>query len=1017
MKPGHERLISIIETTTDFICLADGEGNILYINPAGRKMIGLGKDTDVSNIKIMDTVPESWKEFMENEVIPAAVRDGSWSGEIGLLHRDGHEIPSWASIQVAKTPEGKIRNFTAILRDLTERKKTEEALKKSEASLSEAQHIAHIGSWDLDLVNNKLRWSEEVYRIFGLNPQEFGATYEAFLSTIHPDDRGYVDKKYRASVEKDSPYDIVHRIVRPDGEVRYVNEKCRHLRDESGTVLRSIGTVQDITERRRSEGIIHARAGLFEYAENHTLDELIEETLNEVEKLTDSLIGFYHLVDPDQKSLTLHNWSTRTKREYCKAKGKGSHYKIAQAGVWVDCVHQRRPVIHNDYASLEHKKGLPKGHAPLIRELVVPVMRGDQIMAILGVGNKPSNYDEQDVKTVSLLADLAWDIAERKKREADMKRYLDELEVLREIDKTIIASLDLDSLLTYIVNKSAELVGADSAFFGFLEKGVIRFKTLCGIRTKEFKNLVLKEGMGLGWRVVEEKRPIIVEDFFKEGQIKNRLLEVVRKEGLISFAAIPLVSGKEECIGVLFVANRRKGGFDTGQMRTLETLAGQAAIAVGQFQFMEEIQAHISEVETLNEVMSALTSELSLGALLELITKKSKEIIGARYAAVGVLGKTATHLEKFIYTGMSEEEIAGLKDMHTPTGEKGILRSLLKQKNTIRLDDLTKDTRFVGFPPGHPIMKSFLGAPIIFRDKLFGNIYLAEKEGGFTSEDENLIKSISSIAAAAIENARLFTELETAFTELKDVDRLKSDIIANVSHELRTPITIMVTSLELLKDEREEPLRNELLNLALKALHRQNMTVDDLLTSVAIRKKEIRLKLEPVDLVQAIALARAELKLFANKKNVKLTTQLEEDLPTVRADFMHLKHILRNLIHNAIKFSHSGAEVGIAARKIADAVKVCVSDSGIGMPEDLQNHIFEPLYQGDPTTSRAYEGTGMGLAIVKDMVEAHGGRITVDSKLGEGSTFCFTLPIEGGKGKEFSQMEMDLDGRYTVSGR
>ncbi len=1017
MKKGYERLTSVIEATTDIIGLADSDGNILYINPAGRKSIGLDDDNEVSNIRIMDLLPPSWKEFMEKEVVPTAVRDGSWSGEIGLLHIDGREIPSYATLQLAKTPEGNIKNLTFIFRDITEQKKTEEALKKSEASLSEVQHIAHIGSWDLDLVNNTLRWSDEVYRIFGLNPQEFGATYEAFLSTIHPDDREYVDKKYRDSVEKDSPYDIVHRIVRPDGEVRYVNEKCRHFRDESGTVLRSIGTVQDITERRRSEGIIHARAGLFEYAENHTLDELIEETLNEVEKLTGSLIGFYHLVDPDQKSLTLHNWSTRTKREYCKAKGKGSHYKIAQAGVWVDCVHQRRPVIHNDYASLEHKKGLPRGHAPLIRELVVPVMRGDQIMAILGVGNKPCNYDEQDVKTVSLLADLAWDIAERKKRDADMKRYLDELEVLREIDTNIIASLDLDSLLTYIVNKSAELVGADSAFFGFLEKGVIRFKTLWGIRTKEFKNLVLKKGMGFGWRVVEEKKPIIVEDYFKENPIKNPLLEVVRKEGLISFAAIPLVSGKEGCIGVLFVANRRKGGFDTGQMRTLETLAGQAAIAVGQFQFMEEIQVHMSEVETLNEVMSALTSELSLGALLELITKKSKEIIGARYAAVGVLDKTGTGLEKFIYAGMSEEEIAGLEGTHTPTGEKGILRSLLKQKNTIRLDDLTKDTRFIGFPPGHPLMKSFLGAPIIFRDKVFGNIYLAEKEGGFTSEDENLIKSISSIAAAAIENARLFTDLETAFNELKDVDRLKSDIISNVSHELRTPITIMITSLELLKDEREEELRDELLNLALNALHRQNMTVDDLLTSVAIRKKEIRLNLEPVDLVQALALARVELKLFADKKNVKLATQLEEGLPLVMADFTHLKHVLRNLIHNAIKFSNSGGEVTISAGKIADTLKVCVKDNGIGMSEDIQNHIFDPLYQGDPTTSRAYEGTGMGLAIVKDLVEAHGGRITVDSKLGEGSTFCFTLPIEGGKGKEFSQMEMDLDGRYTVSGR
>ncbi len=136
---------------------------------------------------------------------------------------------------------------------IEERKRAEDALRESENSLAEAQRVAHLGNWDLDLVKDELRWSDEIYRIFGLKPQEFGATYEAFLNTIHPDDREFVDTSYTKSVKSNTPYDIVHRIVRPDGEVRYVHEKAEDIKDETGKTIRSIGTVQDITERKKAE--------------------------------------------------------------------------------------------------------------------------------------------------------------------------------------------------------------------------------------------------------------------------------------------------------------------------------------------------------------------------------------------------------------------------------------------------------------------------------------------------------------------------------------------------------------------------------------------------------------------------------------------------------------------------------------------------------------------------------------------------------------------------------------------
>jgi PAS domain S-box-containing protein len=157
--------------------------------------------------------------------------------------------------------DGNILEWVGICVDITERKRAEEALRQSEERLSRAQEIAHLGSWELDLINNRLTWSDEVYRIFGLRPQEFGATYEAFLERVYPDDRAAVDAAYSGSLrEGRDTYEIEHRMVRKlTGEIRTVHERCEHIRDASGRIIRSVGMVHDITERKLAEEAI-ARA-------------------------------------------------------------------------------------------------------------------------------------------------------------------------------------------------------------------------------------------------------------------------------------------------------------------------------------------------------------------------------------------------------------------------------------------------------------------------------------------------------------------------------------------------------------------------------------------------------------------------------------------------------------------------------------------------------------------------------------------------------------------------------------
>lgn len=186
-----------------------------------------------------------------------------------------------------------------------------------------------------------------------------------------------------------------------------------------------ISFCRDCTKRKRSDAVLLARSRIIEMANTCSLEELLRITLDETEILTGSQVGFFHFLESDQVALSLQAWSTNTIQHMCKAEPAGSHYPINQAGVWVDCVREKRPVIHNDYPALSHRKGLPEGHAPITRELVVPVMRGETIMAILGVGNKLTNYDQQDIEMVTSLADFAWDIAERKRAEEELAEQAD----------------------------------------------------------------------------------------------------------------------------------------------------------------------------------------------------------------------------------------------------------------------------------------------------------------------------------------------------------------------------------------------------------------------------------------------------------------------------------------------------------------------------------------------------------------------------------------------------------------
>jgi PAS domain S-box-containing protein len=246
LRKSEKQYRTTLDSMMEGCQIIDTDWRYVYLNDIAAEH-GRRSKEELLGRTMMEAYPGIEKTEMFKHLKRCMEKRVSHRMENEFIYPDGTR--SWFELSFEPVAEG----IFILSIDITERKQADETLKRSEASLAEAQRVAHIGSWELDLVSDTLTWSDEVYRIFGLEPQQFGATYEAFLDIIHPDDREMVNKAYTNSLENETPYSIVHRLLLKDGTVKYVNERCETFYDEKGKPVRSLGTVLDVTELKQAE--------------------------------------------------------------------------------------------------------------------------------------------------------------------------------------------------------------------------------------------------------------------------------------------------------------------------------------------------------------------------------------------------------------------------------------------------------------------------------------------------------------------------------------------------------------------------------------------------------------------------------------------------------------------------------------------------------------------------------------------------------------------------------------------
>jgi len=495
-------------------------GAICQVNFAGANLLGVDH---------AQAIHMRLAAFLTKEALPSfnlffeklLSGEGKTTCEL-TFEKNGNEL-LWAHLEATCFEGGEISR--AMLTNITERKRMEQTLQESENRFRMLlQDVSTIAVQGYATDGTTQYWNSASEKLYGYSARE--AIGKNLLDLIIPpemqsDARSAIQQMAETG-EAIPAAELL--LMRKDGS--RVNVYSSHaIVSIPGRAPELFCLDVDLTERKRTASLLQARVQISEFAESHTLDELLQKMLDEAEALTDSQIGFAHFLEADQKTLRLQTWSTNTLKNMCSAESRGSHYSVEQAGVWADCVAARAPVIHNDYANLpaSRRKGLPQGHAPILRELVVPILRNDLIVMILGVGNKITNYDEKDIEIVSQLANSTWDIIQHKRVEDALKKSEKKYRLLHESIIDGFVSVDMNG--------------------NFLDCNEI-YRNMLGYSQTELAQLTYFDLTPEKWR--EFEADIVKDQILKRGYSDIYEKEYIRKDGSIFAAELHTVLLRDE---------------------------------------------------------------------------------------------------------------------------------------------------------------------------------------------------------------------------------------------------------------------------------------------------------------------------------------------------------------------------------------------------------------------------------------------------------------------------------------
>ena len=641
--------------------------------------------------------------------------------------------------------------------------------------------------------------------------------------------------------------------------------------------------------------------------------------------------------------------------------------------------------------------------------LATPLLREDvSIGSILIRRTEVRPFSEKQVALLKTFADQAVIAIENvrlfkelQERNAELREALEHQTATSEVLNIISRSpTDVQPVLDAIVESAARVCGIDDVVLRLHEGNTMVSRAHFGpIPIPISREEISIDAPEFRW--MREHGTLHVPDT----RAQNDFPMMGTRVGWRTFLGVPLRQ-QEEIVGTLTARRIEVRPFTLVQIKLLETFADQAVIAIENVRLFKELQERtrelvesVEEMKALGEVGQAVSSSLDLETVLATIVSRAVDLSGTDCGVIYEFDEATQEFNLRASHRMEPEAVEGLRAARIKLGE-GATGQAAMTRAPVQIPD-TFELRERAVSRVRPLLnrlgyRSLLTVPILREQQIMGGLTVWRRQvGEFEPEVVNLLQTFATQSALAIQNARLFREIEDKSRQIEAANRHKSEFLANMSHELRTPLNAIIGFSEVLGErmfgelnEKQAEYTDDILTSGRHLLS----LINEILDLSKVEAGRMELELATFDLPLAIDNARTFVRERATKHGINLDVTIDERLGDFVGDERKIKQILLNLLSNAVKFTPEGGRIGIKARQADGGVEISVTDTGIGIAPEDQANIFEEFRQVGGDYAHKKEGTGLGLTLAKKFVELHGGKIWVESEVGKGSTFSFTLP-------------------------
>lgn len=927
-----------------------------------------------------------------------------------LLFFVGHLLRTHSIRERSKQLEKKVEERTAELRisnrqlqkEIAERKQAERKLETEKAYLDQLFESAQEGIVMTDARGQVIRVNDEFSKIFGYTPEEVQGKHIDELVVPDRDHNKGVSITKRVAEREHVAFEAKRQ--RKDGALIDVSALASAIivNDE---VVAAYAIYRDITEQKRDKerilkqnDVVRAINRVFrETLICETEEEVAEACLGVAEELTGSQFGFIGELNEQGRFDTIAQSDTGWKA--CRIPKSDAVRLIRDMeirGIWGKVLKEQQSLIVNDPSSHPDSVGTPEGHPQIKNFLGIPLMRGGKAIGMIGLANKEHGYDLEDKQAIEALSTAFVESLMRKRAEEAIKKRKSQLELVHRIQSEIPMNTDIETIL----KSAAESIGRT---FGYNKVSVNRFD-------RDREELVYtvgwnksgtptprghrqKIGEGLIGKAAQLKRTIVANDVSKEPSYVVYYQKKTKSE-----LCIPLLV-EDRLLGVLDIQDIKKNAFTEDDISILQSVANYISYVIEEKEKEENLKRRAMHAALISKVGQRVSIELKLESLLS-------EIVTAICEAFNYYGVTLLLLDEKTQCLTLQATAGGYAEIFSKglkvEMEEGMIGYAAASGSTQISNDVSKDPHYVR--KAGEKTKSELSVPIKSGEKVIGVLDIQSDElNAFDETDVSAMETLSTQIAAAIENARLYDqaqreinqrrktekELKQTLAELERSNRELEQFAYMASHDLQEPLRMISSYTQLLAQRYKDKLdadANDFIVYAVDGAMRMQTLINDLLSysRVSTRGKPF----EPADCENALEKVFANLKVALDESGAVIT---HDPLPIVVADSSQLIQLFQNLIENAIKFrSESTPRIHISAERKRNEWIFSVSDNGIGIDPQYKERVFI-ICQRLHSRER-YPGTGIGLAICKKIVERHGGRIWVESKIGKGSTFYFTIP-------------------------